>query len=103
MKTHILKTVNPYFSKIWTLHKLFEVRKNDRDFQVDDELILQEFDPEEGYLGREIRVKVNYILHDHPGLKPGYIVMQIAVLRFNHLSKEAIKELNKRWKTKLGN
>ena len=99
MKTHILKTVNPYFDKIWTIHKLFEVRKNDRDFQTGDELILQEFDPQQGYLGREIRVKVNYILHDHDGLRPGYVVMQLEVTRFNHLSKEAIGVFNRKWMT----
>ena len=61
-----------------------------------DDLILQEFDPEEGYLGREIRAKVTYILHEHEGLKPGYVVMSLEVKKYNHLSEEAIKAFNNR-------
>lgn len=34
MKVHNLKLVQPYFEESWRGNKLFEVRNNDRDFQV---------------------------------------------------------------------
>ena len=37
---HVLKTINPYFSDVQNGVKTFEIRKNDRDFQVGDYLIL---------------------------------------------------------------
>jgi hypothetical protein len=42
--------------------KTFEIRKNDRRFQVNDLLLLQEYNPEaEEYTGRELLVEVTYI------------------------------------------
>jgi hypothetical protein len=42
---HRLKTWPEYFRAIRNREKTFEVRLNDRDFKVDDVLVLQEFDP----------------------------------------------------------
>jgi hypothetical protein len=42
MKTHELKTINPYFTEVLEGLKNFEVRFNDRDFNVGDEVRLQE-------------------------------------------------------------
>lgn len=40
IKTHILKLDDKYWcSKVVVNHKRFEVRKNDRDFQVGDKVI----------------------------------------------------------------
>lgn len=56
MKSHYLKTVQPFFSEVENGNKTFEVRKNDRDFQVGDEVYLQEYDAEtKKYSGKEIR------------------------------------------------
>ena len=44
MKTHYLKTKNPYYNDIINNNKNFELRKDDRDFQVGDTLVLQEYD-----------------------------------------------------------
>jgi len=40
---HVLKTVQPYFEALWSGEKRFEVRKNDRGFQVGDSLCLREY------------------------------------------------------------
>ena len=37
---HVLKTVQPYFEALWSGEKRFEVRKNDRGFEVGDSLCL---------------------------------------------------------------
>lgn len=73
--THRLKTWPEYFQAILEGKKTFEVRVNDRDFKVGDELVLEEWEPvvpsartrrmrieESGYTGRRIQATVSYIL-----------------------------------------
>lgn len=83
MKKHELKTWPDYYYRIFTGQKKFEVRKNDRDFQIGDTLHLKEFDPEkQEYTGRELLVTVSYILHGGQfGIEAGYCVMSLAPLR----------------------
>lgn len=76
---HDLKTVNPFFQEVWDWQKEFEVRKNDRNFQIEDELYLHEYCPAtKQYSGRQIYAVVVYILtaEQFPaGLQPGYVVL----------------------------
>lgn len=98
---HELKTDAPVFQAVHEGKKNFEIRKNDRNFQVGDELWLKEtvytgaematdysrnyrgLPPIEGrpleYTGRIIAVTVTYIL-DGPiyGLVDGWCIMAIA-------------------------
>ena len=39
---HHLKCCKPFFDDIWEGKKLFELRKNDRNYGIDDELVLHE-------------------------------------------------------------
>jgi hypothetical protein len=60
---HELKVWSDYYSALVTGVKTFEVRHNDRNFQVDDRLTLREWNPKtETYTGRWMRVTVTYIL-----------------------------------------
>ena len=80
MKTHRLKTVQPYFERCWQQSKTFEVRKNDRDFQKGDTVYLQEYDAETNlYSGKEIRGTILYVLHEYPAIEKGYIVFSFCV------------------------
>jgi len=45
MKAHDLKIYPEYWEDIVTGKKTFEVRKNDRDYQVGDLLLFRKFDP----------------------------------------------------------
>ena len=69
--THELKTWPDYFQAVWEGRKLFELRRDDRDFKVGDHLNLREWDPVSGeYTGRGVLVRVTYILrpeHGHDG------------------------------------
>jgi ASC-1-like (ASCH) protein len=59
---HRLKTWPEYFEAVLSGKKTFEIRKNDRGFQVNDLLLLQEYNPKtEEYTGRELLVEVTYI------------------------------------------
>lgn len=73
MKIHELKTLPQYFVEQVKGAKQFEVRLNDRNFEVGDVLILKEYD--NGYTGTEICVRVTYVLKDFIGLKDGWVVL----------------------------
>ena len=77
MVKHTLKTWPEYFQAVARGAKTFEIRKNDRNFQVGDELELVEYDPREGagFTGRAIDCKVTYITDFEQ--KPDMIVMGI--------------------------
>ena len=81
METHKLKTWPEYFDLILSREKTFELRKNDRNFQVGDRLDLMEWNPEtKEYTGRHIRVFINHILSENPFINLGENV----ILSINH-------------------
>ncbi|UOE78430.1 DUF3850 domain-containing protein (plasmid) [Parageobacillus thermoglucosidasius] len=74
---HRLKTWPEYFEAVLSGKKTFEIRKNDRDFRVNDLLLLQEYNPKtEEYTGREVLVEVTYITDF--GQPDNQVVMSIA-------------------------
>ncbi|MFD2752405.1 DUF3850 domain-containing protein [Virgibacillus siamensis] len=74
-KTHELKITPEYFQYVWDKKKTFEVRKNDRDYEVGDKLVLREWDGDKGYSGSGVVKKVSYILSDPNYVKEGYVIM----------------------------
>jgi hypothetical protein len=95
MKTHDIKILPQYFERIQSGQKMFEVRKNDRDYQVGDELILDEWDPiAEQYTERLMTMHISYVLYGGQcGIAEGYCVLglmhsgQWADLVENHFAK----------------
>jgi hypothetical protein len=85
MTTHRLKCWPDYFRKTLNGEKLFELRYDDRGYEVDDLLLLQEYDPQkQSFTGREQLVCVTYVLsqaHWEHGLEPGYVILGLEVLR----------------------
>lgn len=85
-REHVLKAWPEYFVAIWERRKLFELRRDDRDFQVGDVLTLDEFACVGlgTYTGRVIKARVDYVLRgdeaEQFGLAPGYCIMSIAPL-----------------------
>ena len=74
---HELKILPFFYQEIVNGNKNFESRKNDRDFKVNDILLLREFDFG-SYTGRRTVVKVTYILDDSwEQVKPGYAILAI--------------------------
>ena len=76
---HKLKTAPNYFEKVVTKEKSFEVRYNDRNFQVGDILKLMEY-VEGSYTGCSVYAKVIYILQDFEGLQHNYVVLSIELI-----------------------
>lgn len=75
-KTHELKILPQYFVPVKEGKKTFEIRKNDRDFKVGDNLVLKEIDKNSGeYTGKEVSRRITYIT-DY-AQKENYIVMAI--------------------------
>lgn len=76
--THALKTWPEYFQSIVSGEKNFELREDDRPYEVGDTVILQEYRPKEKeYSGKELAMQIAYILRDAPkfGLKPGFVIL----------------------------
>jgi hypothetical protein len=86
---HELKCWPDLFQAMLDGTKPFEARRNDRNFQVGDVLLLREWTPADSihsrlgeYSGREIRAKVTFILHgsennQKTGIGEGFCVMGI--------------------------
>lgn len=92
MKIHELKILPQYFEKVLDGSKTFELRKDDRGFEVGDKLILKEYIPgyidwtgpeeviiEEKYTGRELQKEISYVLKgvEVYGLKKGFCILAI--------------------------
>lgn len=84
MAEHDLKVWPEFFQAIEDGIKTFEIRKNDRNYQVGDTLRLREYAPgPDEYTGRERRELVVYMLNGDDvmgfafGLRPGFVVMSL--------------------------
>lgn len=80
---HKLKTWPDYYHDVISGKKLFEVRYNDRNFQVGDTLRLLEWSPaDEDYTGEQMDFDVTYILEGGAfGIEDGYVVMSIIEIK----------------------
>lgn len=78
MAEHELKTWTTVYPDIAEGLKSFDIRPNDRDFDVDDVLVLREYDPILGtYTGRSCVRRVTYVLAGGFGLRDGYVAMGV--------------------------
>ena len=78
--THALKTWIPFFQPQEEGDKLFELRKDDRPYNIGDKFLSQEYDSKKNeYTGRETVYTITYILRDAEffGLKAGYCILQL--------------------------
>jgi len=82
---HELKTHPPYFAKVVSGEKAFELRVNDRDFRVGDTLRLLEWEPNAArFTGNKIDCQVTYIAQGVFGLPPDLCVMSVAATTANN-------------------
>lgn len=70
--THHVKIEEQYYEDIENGLKRFEIRKNDRDYKVDDVIILKEIDGDGNFTRRLHTAAITYISKYKQ--RPGYIV-----------------------------
>ena len=82
-KVHQLKCWEEEFYEIYRGHKLWEWRKNDRDFKTGDILVLEEYiETDKEYTGSNIVAKVPYILYGPDfGIPKGYCIMSLEIVK----------------------
>lgn len=78
MSEHNIKILKEYWEKIEVGQKTFEIRKNDRDYQVGDILVFKVINNIEDntYFYPDVNFEITYI-HSGLGLEKGYIAMSI--------------------------
>lgn len=85
MKLHILKIKPEYFSEVLQENKLFELRKNDRDYQVGDlvHFINTNGDEYTLYDRKTLVFQITYVLKDveEYGLNKSYCILGIKKLK----------------------
>lgn len=86
MREHELKIWPPFFDEVEAGRKPFEVRFDDRGYEVGDRLRLREYEPgPHEYTGRSVLRQISYVLRaaDIPfgaaSLKPGFAVLGLAI------------------------
>ena len=88
-----LRILPEHFEAVLDRTKRFDVRLEDRDYQVGKVYWIREWVPpvarcaegiigqdDSHYTGRKVIVAVTYVLRDVPGLKPGYCAFGFDVL-----------------------
>lgn len=91
-RAHELKCLTSYFDAILDGRKTFEVRLNDRDFRVGDELWLRDWNGV-AYSGRSVRKLVTFIIDADAELLPpsvtgvadGHVVMALGPVLYPSL------------------
>lgn len=77
-KHHDLKSWPEHFAPLVARKKNFEIRRNDRDFQVDDSVTLHEYIPGENcYTGDALSGIIGYV--DDFQQKEGYVVFSLVM------------------------
>lgn len=83
MTTHHLKTWPHFFADVLSGRQTFEVRKNDRNYQEGDLLVLEEWMPDQdgpggAHTGRKFSVLVTSVLRGPIlGIEKGWCVMGV--------------------------
>jgi len=95
MIKHILKCHPQFFKDIASGKKQFEVRKNDRKYEVNDQITLREYDPiSKKYSGKELDFSITYVLKNFDGIKKNWVIMAIKQIEnYHYLDQEEIKFL----------
>ena len=79
MSEHRLKTWPEFFAAVRSGVKTFELRRDDRGFEIGDQLFLEEFNPANNkYTGNIETRDVSYVARNLPeefGLKTGYGIL----------------------------
>ncbi len=78
MKTHELKILPQYYREVVLGNKTYELRKDDRGYNLGDLIVLKEYN-NGVYTGNEFNVTIKHLLRGCPdyGLKDGYVIISL--------------------------
>jgi hypothetical protein len=75
---HELKIHPAHFNDVISGAKPFEVRKNDRDYKVGDNIVLNEYNPEtQKYTGEWALYEITIVFSESEYVKDGYVILGI--------------------------
>lgn len=78
--THDIKIYTQFYNRVFSEQKTFEIRKNDRDYQVGDILLMREYDPEKReYIDHSQPISAEIVYMSNFEQKEGYVVLGIKV------------------------
>lgn len=80
-KKHIIKCLDVYYREVIRGNKTFEVRKNDRNYNSGDIVVMCEVrkhkDGMTHLTGRFSNYEIPHVLKDYPAVQPGFVVFSI--------------------------
>ena len=83
METHRLKIKSEHYINVINGTKTAEIRYNDRNYQVDDILILNEIDENGVFTGNKCVVTVTHVLNNNQFLQTGYVMLSFHLRSIN--------------------
>ena len=83
MVEHKLKIKSEHYINVINGTKTAEIRYNDRNYQVDDILILNEIDENGVFTGKNCAVIVTHVLDDNQYLQTGYVMLSFHLRSIN--------------------
>jgi hypothetical protein len=96
-KTHNLKYWSEYFKPVLQGLKTAELRINDRNFQVGDYLLLQEYNFKTlSYTNRELLVEITHITNGTNHLKESCVMLSFKILKNVKTLREKLLDLSKK-------
>ena len=87
MVEHKLKIKSEHYINVINGTKTAEIRYNDRNYQVDDILILNEIDSLGNFTGNNCSVIVTHVLGDNQYLQTGYVMLSFHMLNSDFLNR----------------
>lgn len=73
---HEVKTLPEHFQAVLSGDKTAEIRINDRDYKVEDTLILKEWKPDIGFTRCHIATTITHIIDDkQDGIEEGFVML----------------------------
>ena len=88
MVEHKLKIKSEYYINVINGTKTAEIRYNDRNYQVDDILILNEIDSLGNFTGNNCAVIVTHVLNNKQYLQTGYVMLSFCIIDSDFLNRK---------------
>jgi hypothetical protein len=83
-KQHVIKIWPEYYEQTVSGNKPWEYRKNDRDYQTGDTVIMREYHQVKGYTGNKIYANIGYLYH----CGNGYVIFTVEDIKIKDRAED---------------